>query len=42
MQYALPLGIPTFRLRKRTSQLSSNMHYNLELCEDENFSIVLL
>jgi len=33
---------PTFRLRKRTSQLSSNMHCSLELCEDENDSIVLL
>jgi len=42
MQYSLLLGILTFRLRKRTSQLSSNMHCNLELCEDENDSIVLL
>ena len=30
------------RLRKRTSQLSSNMYHSLELCEDENDSIVLL
>jgi len=42
MQYSLPLRILTFRLRKRTSQLSSNMHRRLELCEDENDSIVLL
>jgi len=26
----------------RTSQLSSNVHCSLELCEDENDSIVLL
>jgi len=42
MQYSLPLGILTFRLGQRTSQLSSNMHCNLELCEDEYDSIVLL
>jgi len=41
VQYSLPLGILTIRLRKRTSQLSSNMQCSLELLEDENDSIVL-
>jgi len=34
---------PNFQAREeRTSQLSCNMHCNLELCEGENDSIVLL